>query len=112
MAVKYPINAHSCLNKAFQSPKAMDVAVKVISLAYHLADFRGERPFFLPIQRIAEWLSKDLMCISRVITILNGLYIKCVKTKYSHKKGIAKEYIFIGHHLLEKPSVTEKGECA
>jgi hypothetical protein len=80
----------------------------VASLAWHLADFRGTKPFWLPLRPIASLLKTNVMSVSRVIDLLEkDRIIRCVKEDYSYTKKKAKEYIFIG-----PPPASESGAAA
>lgn len=67
------------------------------SIAYHLADFRRPKPFWLSGKEIAPLLKMNERTVYRIITLLEqDKVIKCVMSDYSYKKGLAREYLYTG----------------
>jgi hypothetical protein len=69
----------------------------VASLAWHLSLFMEMKPFFLPRERIGEWLDISSRRVSSVVSLLEKKeVIFCIDPSYSYKDHKAKTYRFIG----------------
>lgn len=78
------------------------VYARVASIAWHLSRLRGEKPFWLPLPRLADLLKTNRMNLSRVVTLL-GKYgvIRCVDAAYRFTpdkdgKTKARQFVFTG----------------
>jgi hypothetical protein len=67
------------------------------SVAYHLAEFRKPRPFWLPVKQIASLLNTHIRTVYRIINRLeaDGV-IRCVNPEYSYVDSVAREYVYTG----------------
>jgi hypothetical protein len=76
----------------------------VASIAWHLAELTGEKPFWLPRERLASLLNTNAMTVSRVVSLLERhQVVRCVDAGYSYTEGKAKEYVFAGPPSSQRP---------
>jgi hypothetical protein len=93
MAEKEPYTPSPCFGLIYQ---------RVASIAWHLSQYRGGRPFWLPRPRLSSLLNTYPVHISRVVELLERRgVIKCTDQNYRFTTGPdgsakAKEYEFTG----------------
>jgi hypothetical protein len=88
-------------HRAEQEPVQLDFSPGpkykfIASLAYHLTQITGKKPFWLPRERIAALLKTSPMTVSRTVQLLEqNRVIRCVNDAYSYKNHKAKEYVLV-----------------
>jgi hypothetical protein len=78
----------------------------VASIAWHLSQYAGQKPFWLPRERLAELLGISASQVSKIVKLLvaEGV-VRCVSDAYSYTEHKAKEYAFTGPPPPPNPEV-------
>lgn len=84
-----------------------ELTVDIAGLAWHLSKQKGNKPFQLTRELLAELYGVSPMSISRRVGYLakNGIVL-CVDADYSYTKKKAKDYKFVGPEPVHSPAQT------